>query len=94
MEQILRLQEVLEEVERDHRHQLQWVSASQQESEDHLKRMQSEILSEVDRLRNDVGEGRARIQKEIARAKSLREDNLKQMRQEFAEIREAIDATV
>ena len=44
MEQILRLQEVLEDVERENRHQLQWVAARQQESEEHLKRVQSEIL--------------------------------------------------
>ncbi len=44
MEQILRLQEVLEDVERDHRHQLQWVLARQQESEEHLKQIQSEVL--------------------------------------------------
>jgi hypothetical protein len=39
MDQILRLQEVLEEVERENRHQLQWVSARQQESEEHLARV-------------------------------------------------------
>jgi hypothetical protein len=44
----------LEDVERENRHQLQWVAARQQESEEHLKRVQSEILSETDLLRNEV----------------------------------------
>ena len=54
MEQILKLQEMLEEMEREHRHQLQWVSSRQQESEEHLKRVQSEVIAEVDRLRKEV----------------------------------------
>ncbi len=76
MDQILRLQEVLEEVERENRHQLQWVSARQQESEEHLARVQAEVLMEADRLKTEVADGRARMQAEIERVRDRRDRNV------------------
>jgi hypothetical protein len=43
------------------------VAARQQESEEHLKRVQAEIIQETEMLRGEVAQGRTRVQEEVER---------------------------
>jgi len=50
------------------------IDSKEKENEDHLRKMQREILVEVDNLKLEVNEGRRKITDEIDRYKSLREE--------------------
>ena len=65
----MKLQESLQEIENDHRHQLYMIDSKEQENQDHLASMQQEILQEVDNLKFEVNEGRRKIMTEIERAR-------------------------
>ncbi|CDW78940.1 leucine-rich repeat-containing protein 9-like [Stylonychia lemnae] len=94
MEQILKLQENLQEIENEHRHQLYMIDSKEKENEDHLRKMQKEILIELDNLKIEVNEGRSKIMEEIDRYKIIREEAFEQLKTDFESLRDQLDKKV
>lgn len=63
----MKLQDSLKDIENEHRQQLYMIDSKEQENEEHLRHIQTEIVQEIDNLKIEVQEGRQKIQNEIDR---------------------------
>ncbi len=88
MDQVLKLQETLQDVENEHRHAVMKHEAKIKENEDHIVQMQREVLQEVNNLNFEVVDGRKKIAEEQARLSKNREAAEVQLRNDFQLIQE------
>ena len=72
MQRMMELQSAMDEIEKEHRHTVLRMDAKVKENEEHMEKIQDNLIEELHALRTDIEHGRGKVLGEYEQLKRIR----------------------